>query len=56
MGEKGMKILHAENSFGKGSEASTWYELHCMQLTLKYFSLDREMYVLILIYTLGSIC
>lgn len=48
-------IAHSE-CFCKGSEVSIWHELYAIQFNFKYFSLDREMHMLFLIYILGAIC
>lgn len=47
-------IVHSEY-FCKGPEMSIWHDLYSIQFNFKYFSLDREMYMLFLIYILGAI-
>ena len=38
-------IVHSEY-FCKGSEVRIWHDLYSIQFNFKYFSLDREMYVI----------
>lgn len=46
--------VHSEY-FCKGSEMRIWHDLYSIQFNFKYFSLDREMYVLFLIHILEAI-
>ena len=50
-----MKTLYTVNTSAKVLRLRIWHDLYSIQFNFKYISLDREMYVLFLIYILEAI-